>query len=794
MAVGDLTNAPTQHLPAEGTEPADKLLESLREATLGEYEVLTELGRGGMAVVYLGHDLSLGRRVAIKVMSPELRLMGEEVVERFKREARTAAQLSHPAIIPIYAVKDVHQHLYFVMKFIKGRSLEYVIREEGRLPPAVTQNILTQVASALEYAHRHQVIHRDIKPGNIMLDEDGWAVVTDFGIAKALAAEGLTMTGAALGTPTYMSPEQCAGIELTGAADQYSLGVVAYEMLSGKLPFDGDSAMTVMYKHTHEPPPPIGDVWPDCPAELGQAVMRMLEKEPENRWPSVEHATEAIAAAAPASDSEIRLQLTSMIKRASNQSLLAQFETPRTPVTAGRSRSARATPGQITPDTPALVGGPGGAGTARRWSRTWLVAVPTIGAAAVAGWFLRPAGDPVGLAEPAEPPVAAQPAVATFDVAPGALALTAGDERQLAARPRDSAGTDLTGSLDVQWTSSDGAVARVTTDGVVTAVASGVAQITARIAGHSATVGVTVTAPVAARPPTVTPQPARVASVTVTASTQSVSVGDRVQLRVVAEDAQGTPISDRPVTWRTDDSGIAIVSSSGLVTAMAEGTTQITATGAGLSAVTRLTVTPVAVASVRISPDQRTIRPGETVQLTAVPLARDGAELRGRPIAWSASGDVVRVSPTGLVTGVAPGLATVTASSEAQSGRATISVAPLDRPEAPPPDPARDRADIETALSAYAQAIESRDLDQLRRAYPGLTQPQEDAWRTFFQNVQDLTVTFTIDAVNIAGDTARAQIGAVQQFRTNRRQSQDFTFRATLEREPGGWRITQIQD
>src|SRR5437016_1888804 len=272
--------------PPDGGRNAQ--LDALREAALGEYEVLAELGHGGMATVYLGHDLALDRKVAIKVLAPALLLMGEGMVERFKREARTAAALSHPHIIPIYAVKESDQVLYFVMKHVQGRSLDHVVRDVGPLPLAMTQAILAQVGDALGYAHRHGVIHRDIKSANIMLDEEGWAVVTDFGIAKVVQAQGLTVTGVTVGTPTYMSPEQCATEELTGASDQYSLGVVAYEMLTGTLPFQDDSIMSVMYAHFHQKPRPVTDLRPDCPPNLADAVMRLPEKEPARRWPTMD--------------------------------------------------------------------------------------------------------------------------------------------------------------------------------------------------------------------------------------------------------------------------------------------------------------------------------------------------------------------------------------------------------------------------------------------------------------------------------------------------------------------------
>src|SRR5690242_3345500 len=189
------------------TMSATALHDVLRHATIGEYEVLAELGRGGMATVYLGHDIALDRKVAIKVMSPAL-LTGEGMVERFKREARTAASLSHPNIIPIYAVKEGDQIVYFVMKFVEGRPLDSIIKETGKLPIQMVQQILQQVGAGLGYAHKRGIIHRDVKPANVMVDTEGWAVVTDFGIAKVTETKGLTMTGATVGTPSYMSPER----------------------------------------------------------------------------------------------------------------------------------------------------------------------------------------------------------------------------------------------------------------------------------------------------------------------------------------------------------------------------------------------------------------------------------------------------------------------------------------------------------------------------------------------------------------------------------------------------------
>src|SRR5438093_8411761 len=316
------------------------LLDALRQATLGAYEVLAEVGHGGMATVYLAHDLALDRKVAIKVLEPALLLMGEGMAERFKREARTAAALSHPHIIPIYAVKEGEHVLYFVMKYVQGRPLDSVIRDVGPLPIPMVQAIVAQVGDALGYAHRHGVIHRDVKSANIMLDEEGWAVVTDFGIAKVLQAEGLTMTGVTVGTPTYMSPEQCATTgEVTGASDQYSLGVVAYEMLTGTLPFQDESIMSVMYAHFNRPPRPVTELRPDCPPNLAAAVMRMLQKDPAGRWPTMDDVVAVCGRPSLRHDDPVRGEMITLARAGCRSPALAHIKTPTSPLALPQSQT-----------------------------------------------------------------------------------------------------------------------------------------------------------------------------------------------------------------------------------------------------------------------------------------------------------------------------------------------------------------------------------------------------------------------------------------------------------------------
>jgi len=278
----------------EQTAPLPTLTQLLRQATLGEYEILREIGQGGMATVYLAHEIALDRKVAIKIMSPQF-VHGTETIERFKREARTSASLNHPHIIPIYAVRESEHLLFFVMKYLAGRSLDAVLRDAGPLPFPMVRSILSDIGSALDYAHRQGVIHRDVKPGNIMIDEEGFAVITDFGIAKAAEGDALTRSGTTVGTPSYLSPEACSG-ELVGPpADQYSLGIVGYEMITGALPFTADSSLGMMYAQVHTPPRPSEQLRPDCPAELRDALMLMLEKSPHDRFVTMRDAVQALS-------------------------------------------------------------------------------------------------------------------------------------------------------------------------------------------------------------------------------------------------------------------------------------------------------------------------------------------------------------------------------------------------------------------------------------------------------------------------------------------------------------------
>ena len=262
-------------------------IEMVRKELEKEYEVLSELGRGGMAIVFKAKETELDREVAIKVLPFSL-AFDKEFVERFQREARTSAKLEHPNIIPIYRVGKSGRVIYFVMKFLRGKPLSSVLAARGAgLPPAQIKSVLADVCRALAYAHKSGIVHRDIKPDNIMFDEHGHAVVTDFGIAKAASGGKLTGTGMSIGTPHYMSPEQAKAQALDGRSDIYSLGVVAYQCLTGAVPFDGEDSFSIGYKHIMEelPTPPLEN--PEK-RQLFEIVKKMMAKLPEQRFQNAE--------------------------------------------------------------------------------------------------------------------------------------------------------------------------------------------------------------------------------------------------------------------------------------------------------------------------------------------------------------------------------------------------------------------------------------------------------------------------------------------------------------------------
>ena len=314
---------------------ADKSLAGRLAQALGSaYTLEGEIGRGGMGVVFNARDERLKRRVAVKVLPPELAFR-EEIRLRFLREAETAARLSHPHIVPIHSVGEGPDGLvYFVMAYVDGESLGAKLKRRGRLPPDEARRVMQETADALGAAHALGIIHRDVKPDNILLEGSrGRVVVTDFGIAKALSSTTgpatLTATGVAIGTPHYMSPEQAAGDrEIDGRSDIYSLGVVAYQTLAGELPFQAPTVPGILMKHITERAPFISDKRPDIPEDLAACVMRSLEKDPDDRWPTADALRRALEARS------------------------ATLYKPRRPSAPSPSRGVRVPPAQMAPPAP----------------------------------------------------------------------------------------------------------------------------------------------------------------------------------------------------------------------------------------------------------------------------------------------------------------------------------------------------------------------------------------------------------------------------------------------------------
>ncbi len=728
------TDAATLEVTAVGG-PAPPLQSTmrqmLREATTGEYEILSELGRGGMATVFLGHDISLDRRVAIKVMAPHL-LEGEGMAERFKLEARTAAQLSHPHIIPIYAVKETASTLFFVMKYVEGKPLDEIIKKMGQLPIPMVKDILTKVGSALGYAHRRGVVHRDVKPGNIMIDEEGTPIVTDFGIAKVAETKGLTMTGTTIGTPAYMSPEQCEAKPVTGASDQYSLGVVAWEMLTGRTPFAGDSAVTTMYKHCHEALPPLEDFRPDGPPEILETVTRMLAKDPAARWPSLEAAIRKLGSSTQDQLDPIRRELLELARDTDPRELVAQLSTPRSPM-PGVTRA------RTDPDAAVTTAAP--AAPRRRGVVVAAAAVVVIGGSALA--VLRPweAGGTNGGVDPRAAPI---PAATSPDQA------ATGDGGASTGNPTGPAGGADGAGLPAAG--APGGVPQANPDGGA-----------GRPAGQ--------------------PQPVAVTSVRVGGVAGSLEPGDAIALDATALGAGGTVLRAGAPRWSSSDPAVGTVTADGTFTAVAPGTVTVTATIDGVRGSTSVTVAQAGVATLDVMPTSVSLAPGERATLVA--QARTG---RGEPLSsavtWrSDAPGVATVSAGGEVQGVTPGSATITAAAGGASTAVGVTVtAPV----------VSTRAAIEELVAAYARALESGDINAVRRSYPGMTPQQEQQLSQSIRFIERANLRIT--SLQDGGDTATAQVEGTYDFVTDgRRTSTPVSFRATFERVGAAWQMTRTQ-
>jgi hypothetical protein len=465
------------------------IFDKVRRVAAPKYKVESILGFGGMAGVYLAQEPRLGRQVAIKVMSPAL-MVDPKLVDRFVQEARTIAALSHPNIVTIYEVDEREELHWFAMTYVAGRTLGQVMADATRpMPIPVVRAWLYQIGDALAYAHHHGIVHRDIKPGNVLLDLRGNALVTDFGIAKVADVEaGLTRTGMLVGTPAYMSPEQCSSGRVTGASDQYSLGAVAYQMLTGQPPFAGPT-LSVLQAHVAQEPVPIRELRPDCPDDLLAAVQRMLDKRVEDRWPSMSAAIAAANASPPGLDGPVREQLELLAAQAAGITVSPWFDIVREGTREKLSVLVVDAGGRVLP--------------ARRveWKSSDLVVAGVsddskLQAFAPGTTYMMAT---CGAAEVTLPLTVESDPIRDIEVDPADATVRGGGQVKLDAIVHDWDGERLEDRA-VLWSSSDATVARVLSDGTVEGVTRGTAVITASTGGKAAAANITVSEAASARP------------------------------------------------------------------------------------------------------------------------------------------------------------------------------------------------------------------------------------------------------------------------------------------------------
>ena len=342
----------------------------------GRYQVVRKLGAGGMANVYLAEDQELGRRVAIKILN-DRHANDEQFVERFRREAKNAAALSHPNIVSIYDRGEAEGTYYIAMEFLEGRSLKELIVQRGPAPVTVSVEYARQILSALRFAHRHGIVHRDIKPHNVLVDSEGRVKVTDFGIARAGVSE-MTEAGSIVGTAQYLSPEQARGTDVDQRSDLYSLGIVLYELLTGTLPFTGDTPVEIAMKHLSTVPEAPSARRPEVPRDLDLIVTRALAKDPRDRYQSAEEMEADLerflrgAAVSPETE-----ESATQIMRAPTQPLAA---TAATMIAPPRRTTQLPPPPPVYYDLEEPIH--------RRPVWPWIAALLFVAAAGIGGWFL----------------------------------------------------------------------------------------------------------------------------------------------------------------------------------------------------------------------------------------------------------------------------------------------------------------------------------------------------------------------------------------------------------------------
>ncbi len=787
----------------------------LISATEGEFEILERIGHGAMGAVYVAKDVALGRQVAIKVIAPHL-LADPSMVSRFKLEAQTVASLRHPNIVNVHAVREADDLHYFVMEFIDGPTLRSLVKRHAPLDFEVVRSILYQVGSALNYAHQagRGVIHRDIKPANIMLNGEGDSFLTDFGISKITEAKtGLTQTGATIGTPEYMGAEQCRGEWLTGASDQYALGIVAYERIFGATPFSG-TQYSVMIAHAQEPPEPIRSSRPDCPPEIAEAVERMLKKTPGERWPDLDAAVDAMGGRPMGFRDPVRSAIVALVQltegtpdgEATAPASDAPTEVTGRPGAASVESAARTTvdsPGAAHPpstaadppptaDLPPAAPSPASvsssttpphpgpsrqgvttsssSGTQGR-SRKGLVGVLVLATVALAFFggraLLGGAGAALGESE------ASGAALSQSEAAnPDTTVVAASGEAEGADR-----GSDPVDPGDPATPASGGGEAGPTEP-----------QPSAPSPGTRTADVLPQQRPAQDRPRQAEPPPAVPASITVRVPGGVLPVGERRSASATVRSSGGDALSSSSVLWSSRTPAAITIDGGGVLTGVSEGASWIVASVGGVTDSVQVTAR-AEVAEVRVEPGQITLDPGQTRRLVARAVAADGSELR-RDISWITSDPaVVTVGPTGEVRAVGPGSAVVRAASDGVEGGATIRV------EASAPTPPT-QAELQAEAERYLELMVA-DRDAAMALWP-----EESGDEDLREDLEELLGRDDLTAVLQEPPSSRlADGGAVASFLAGVTHRGNFgrdrrgtvTFTMVLNPSSDGWRVVEVR-
>ncbi len=749
----------------------DAVQQSLRVATRGEFDIAGELGHGGMAAVYLAHDIGLDKKVAIKVMAPAL-MADPSMIGRFQDEARTVAKLEHPNIVTVHAARQAGGLYFFVMKYVVGRDLDSIL-EHGPLPLAVVQAVIYQVATALQYAHGRNVIHRDIKPSNVMVDLEGNAVVMDFGIAKLRGARGHTMVGAAIGTPPYMSPEQCLGKEVSPASDQYSLGMVTYHLLTGRPPFSGEP-IPVMRQQIEVDPPPIEHLAEGpCPPKVRDGVRRMLAKAPEDRWGSVVEAARALGGHPVAVDDPLRDEIARLSQSGGFIPPTQIFTTPLSP-----SPQVGWTPGPVAPTVPI----------------TPTPSAPVTPPASVP--FAAPPSAPVTppSAAPLTPPTV--PYTAPPVIQPSAP-LTPPPSGPLTPAPVPPFTPPPMAPATVPYTPSMAGPVSTPPSGIgelppmappvvpATALVPPDALQPAGLAAAPATAPMPAAAP--SRPRTgpvaaaaLRPQPkppwlliggaavavAAVAVVVMLAlrqpATSDVTLAVAPPELNLGAGQEGTLSIDgvpggTPVAWRSSDDAVATVDADGRVRAVREGRALIIASAADRADTAVVTVAPGAVAEpprtarLEVRPADTQVQVGDAVTLRVEAFDQGNRSMTAPQVRWRSSNErAVAVTQAGTVTGRAVGSATVTAAAGGVEASAIIRVLAVARPAdttGPPPPPRR------VAVVAVTPPRIELDVGQTAAV---IAEARDAQGRPF-----DRPIAFRSDNAGVANVSERGEVRAV---------------------------------